>query len=241
MKRPKSILRVCLSACLGALAFASLQASATVIQYSTPSGASVGDGPVIANATFTTSTNLLTIVLTDLLINPKSVGQLISDLDFVLSGGQTTGTLSSSSGQQITVAGNGSFVLGSTGTTGWGLNNNVAGGLQLDALGFIGPAGLLIGPPGGATYAAANSSIAGNGPHNPFLNQTATFNIAIAGLSDTSTVTSATFSFGTTPGINVPGIPGPPSPPRVTPEPASIALLGIGLLAFAGSRRSRKS
>jgi hypothetical protein len=224
-----------------ALAFAAaLQASATVITFVTPTGATTGGGPVNASATFTTGAGTLFISLTDLQANPTDVAQLISDLDFTLSGGQTTGTLSSSSGTQINVAGNGTFALGSTGSTGWGLNNNVAGGLQLDALGFIGPAGLIIGPPGaGGTYSNANGSIAGNGPHNPFLNQTATFSLLIAGLNADSIITSATFSFGTVPGINVPGI--PQLPGGKIPEPASIALLGIGLLAFGASRRSRKA
>ena len=52
-------------------------------------------------------------------------------------------------------------------------------------------------------------------------------------------MTSATFSFGTTAGINVPGI--PQLPGGKIPEPASIALLGMGLLAFGASRRKRKA
>ncbi|HEY1458524.1 MAG TPA: PEP-CTERM sorting domain-containing protein, partial [Casimicrobiaceae bacterium] len=226
----------------GALAFAvALQASANVFTFATPTGSMVPvDGAVNASATVTTGAGTVTISLTDLLANPTSVGELISDFDFVLSGGQTTGTLTSSSGQQITVAGNGTTTLGSTGSTGWGLNSNVAGGLQLDALGFVGPAGLILGPPGaGGVYTNANPSIAGNGPHNPFLNQTATFTVTVAGVTTNSNITSATFSFGTTAGVNVPGVLQLPS--GKIPEPASIALLGIGLLAFGASRRNRKA
>lgn len=226
----------------GALAFTvALQANANVFTFVTPAGSMVPvDGAVNASATVTTGAGTVTISLTDLLANPTSVGQLISDFDFVLSGGQTTGTLASSSGQQITVAGNGTTTLGSTGSTGWGLNNNVAGGLQLDALGFVGPAGLILGPPGaGGVYTAANNSIAGNGPHNPFLNQTATFTVNVANVTAATNITSATFSFGTTAGVNVPGI--PQLPGGKIPEPASIALLGIGLLAFGASRRNRKA
>jgi hypothetical protein len=156
---------------------------------------------VSASAAITTGSGMVTITLTDLQANPKDIGQVLSGFSFTLSNGATTGTLTSSSAEQIIINSGGSFTLGSTGSTGWGLNNNVGGGLQLDALGYIGPAGLIVGPPGGAnTYSNANASIAGNGPHNPFLNQTATFTLAVAGVTSSTTVTGATFSFGTTPG-----------------------------------------
>jgi hypothetical protein len=77
-------------------------------------------------------------------------------------------------------------------------------------------------------YSNANGSIAGNGPHNPFLNQTATFNIAVTGVTAATTVTSATFSFGTVAGVNVPGTPGTPA----VPEPISSALVGTGLIGL---------
>jgi hypothetical protein len=191
-------------------------------------------GQVNASATITTGTNSVFITLTDLQANPTDVAQLLSDFDFVLSNGATTGTLGTTSGQEITVNSNGTFSLGGTVSTGWGLNNNVGGGLQLDALGFIGPAHLIIGPSGaGSVYSNANGSIAGNGPHNPFLNQSATFNITVAGVTAATTVTSATFSFGTVAGVNVPGTPGTPS----VPEPISSALVGTGLIGLFFLRR----
>jgi hypothetical protein len=227
--------RVSLLATLCVLAISVPMAQATVFTYVTPTGSSTGGGPVNASATLTTGTGSVTITLTDLQANPTDVAQLISDLDFVLSNGATTGTLTSSSGQQITVNSGGTSLLGSTGSTGWGLNNNVSGGLQLDALGFIGPAGLILGPPGGGgLYSNANASIAGNGPHNPFINQTATFAVAVAGVTATTTITSATFSFGTTAGVNIGGTPSTPG----VPEPSSLALGAtvIGMALFFGRR-----
>src|SRR5437868_2491420 len=173
--------------------------------FTTPLGSTTSGGSVNASASFDiTAAGTLQITLNDLQANPADVGQLISDITFKLSGGQSSGTLSSSSGQQIIVANGGSFTLGSTGATGFGLNNNVSGGLQLTALGFGGPAGLIIGPAGaGGSFSLANGSIAGNNPHNPFINQTATFTLSIPGLTTDETVTGVGFSFGTTPGIEV--------------------------------------
>jgi hypothetical protein len=175
------------------------------------------------------------ISLTDLQANPTDIAQLISDLDFVLSGGQTSGTLGTSSGLQRTVNSGGTFTDGATTTTGWGLNNNVGGGLQLDALGFIGPAGLILGPPGaGSLYSNANGSIAGNGPHNPFIFGTATFNLSVPGVTVDSTITSVTFSFGTTAGVNVPG----GRPPQEIPDGGTtLWLLGLALSGIAAAKR----
>jgi hypothetical protein len=232
------------SVLLGAgLAFAGV-AQGTVITFVTPTGSTVTDGAVNASATFTTSADTLAITLSDLLANPKSVGQLISDLEFTLSDTSlTSGTLSSSSAQEVTVNPDQTFTLGGTVDTGWSLTSNGGGAFTLDVLGTaIGPAHLIIGPPGGTTYSNANGSIAENGPqrpHNPFLNQTATFTLSIPGLTDTATITDVTFSFGTTPnaaGSTVTGTPSP-SPPPTVPEPRGLALLSLGLLALVFARR----
>jgi len=221
---------------LAGASFLAVNATANTVTYSTSSGATESGGNAVnATATFTTSANTLSISLTDNLSNPTTVAQLISDLDFVLSSGQTSGSISSSSGLQRTVNGDGTYTVGSTVSTGWGLNNNVAGGLQLDALGFIGPAGLVIGGPGaGNKYTAANSSIAGNSPHNPFLYGTINFTLTIAGLTANDTVSSAIFSFGTTAGDNV------TSHASVPDGGTTAALLG-GALTAAGLLRRKLS
>ena len=204
--------------------------------FTTASGATSGGGSVNASATFDiTAAGTLQITLNDLQSNPGNVGQLLSDLTFVLSGGQTSGSISSSSGQQVSVGSGGSITLGATGSTGWGLNNNVSGGLQLDALGFVGPAGLIIGPAGSSTYSGANSSIAGNVPHNPFINQTATFTLNIPGLTTDETVKSASFSFGTTAGDEVAGVVGPGI--TVPDGGTTSILLGCALTGLALMRR----
>jgi hypothetical protein len=231
----RRILTVCLLMC----AFAATS-QANTITFVTPAGATIGGQPVAASATFTTGAGTLSITLADLLANPTDVGQLISDLFFTLSNGSTGGILTSSSGQEITVTGTGAFTLGPTVSTGWALSPS-GGGMLLNVLGTpIGPAHLIIGPPGpGGTYGTANGSIAGNGPHNPFLNQTATFTITDASITAATNVTAATFSFGTTAGSNVPGVPSVPVPEQPTLISLGVALLFLGALSRTWRRLPR--
>jgi hypothetical protein len=202
----------------------------------TPTGSTAGGQPVSAQAVFTTSMNSLTIVLTNLQANPTSVIQNLSDLGFTLSTGQTTGTLASSSGMERTVNGDGSFTDGPVVSTGWKLSTSP---FELDdlAAGAAGPAHWDIGPPDGSgNYSNANGSIAGNKPHNPFLAGPVSFTLDIQGVTDATTVTSATFSFGTTSGVIVPGAPQP-----FVPEPSSLVLVGVAIagLAVRHGRRRR--
>jgi hypothetical protein len=174
---------------------------------------------------------MIDVTLTDLQANPTSVGQLLSDLSFTLGGGGSLSgaSLSSSAGQEITVNSDKTFTLGSTVSTGWGFKTSGTTIATLDVLGTsTAPEHLIIGPPGpGSMYSNANGSIAGNKPHNPFLNGSVTFVITGAGITSSTTITSATFSFGTTPGMNVSGTP-------TVPEPSASLLLGLGILGLMG-------
>jgi hypothetical protein len=76
-------------------------AHADSVTFVTPSGSTSGGQPVDAWATFVTGHGTVAVTLTDLEVNPTSVGQLISDLDFVLSNGSTVAFLASSSGPEI--------------------------------------------------------------------------------------------------------------------------------------------
>lgn len=208
-------------------------AMANTITYVLPSGATeMGGNPVSAQATFTTGAGTLTITLQNTLSDPLTVAQNISDLFFVLSSGQTSGTLSSSSGMERKVAADGTYTDGSMVSTGWALGPSGSGFL-LSVLGTKeAPAHTIIGNPDASNiYGSANNSIAGNKPHNPFLAGPVTFVLDIAGVTVDTSITSVTFSFGTSEGDNVPGIP--------TPEPASLLLLGSGLLAVAGTVRRK--
>jgi hypothetical protein len=202
--------------------------------FMTPSGSSVSDGSVSASATFAVSTGEIVITLSDLLVNPKSVGQLVSDLQFSLSGVTGTSTLTSSFANMIFVAANGSTVAGTPGSTGWGFGSFQSGLIVCvvcpSGITSTAPNQLIIGPPGpNGVYSAANSSIAGNGPHNPFLNQSATFTILNSTINASTLVSNVVFSFGTTFGSNV----------SATPELGTFALFGTGLLALAKFARRR--
>ncbi len=205
-----------------ALGMAASSSEAAIITYVTPGGSTQGGQPVNASATIATGTGIITVKLENLQSNPISVIQNLSDLLLTFSNSVGTFGLSGSSGQEVTVAAGGAFTLGATVATGWNLSSPLSNQLYLNVLGTaIGPAHTIIGPPGGPNYSAANGSIAGNGPHNPFLSQSASFTIAAAGVTDNTTVTGVVFSFGTAAGNDTPG--------STVPEPGTLLLSGIGL------------
>ena len=78
----------------------------------------------------------------------------------------------------------------------------------------------------------SEASIARNGPHNPFLSESATFFLNVPGVTADSTINSAMFSFGTTAGVDVHGVHG-----EIVPEPATLSLLAFGGLAMLRRRK----
>jgi hypothetical protein len=195
---------------------------------------SAGNAPAVA--TFTTSAGSITVTLVNDDVNPVSVGENVSALRFDVSTGNggVASYLSSSSGAERTVAGNGAFSDGSSVATGWAFARSGATTISLDVLGAggSGPAHTLIGlPDSGGSYSAAKGSIAGNGPHNPFLANTITFNITDPAATSASQITNVCFQFGTTDGANqVAGI----DPPVSVPEPASVVTVWTGLACVFG-------
>ena len=114
----------------------------------------------------------------------------------------------------------------------------------LSGAGHAGPAHTLIGAPAADNkYDAAGGSIKGNGPHNPFLNQTATFNLNVLGVTADTTITSVCFQFGTTDGQNL--ITPPPHtnliPSVPLPAAAWMGMSTLGAMGAAAKIRRRRS
>jgi hypothetical protein len=214
-------------------------AQADLFSFATPTGATTSGGPVSATAGFNTMANSISITLTNLQANPTDIAQTLSDLVFTVGGGAslTGSSQTGATSQEITVNSGGTFTVGPTLTTaaavGWPYSSTATVGTLnvLTGPGHAGPAHEIIGPPGsGGTYSNANGSIAGNGPHNPFLNQTASFTITGPGITAATTITAVTFSFGTG-NETVTGIP--------VPEPATFSVAACGAIAFIAYGWSR--
>jgi hypothetical protein len=190
------------------------------------------------------------IALTNMLANPTADGQLISGLDFVISGATGPGTLTGASGLI-------SFVNPSTGTYTAGVQQNLTkpyphnpdGGKstwslvsqgELTTLSGKKPEYLIIGPDNlghyspslGGHYSASNSSIL---QHDPVVLGTGTFDLTIAGVTAGSKITGVFFEFGTD-GQRLPGDP-PGLVVNAVPEPSSFALGGLGIILALLFRR----
>jgi len=207
----------------------SLTMASTVV-YQTPTGSVSGGQSVSATASITTNADgTISVTLTNLFANPTSAAQLLSDLYFTLdvAPGSALSTTTTPTASLIDLFGDSTVGVA---IDPWTLTSS-GKVIHLDSLPGD-PDQTIIGP---GPYTNANSSLTGD-PHNPLINQSATFSFAVSGVTASTNITAATFSFGTVTGADVVGevcSTDCGSTTQATPEPTSMFLVGGGML-FAG-------
>ena len=228
----KSVIACCMAlmalpACARTFSFAT---SVPTVGDSNNPGSSV---PVDAEATFRVSAGSMYVTLVNLEQNTYSVGQDISSILFTINNGSSilslsSGNLAASSGNEVTVLSSGAVSEPvATSLTHWAAGSDSSSGPSYltDFTGQQMPQ-TIIGPATSGNYATVNGSIGGNSPHNPFIQQQASFTIKDAGILSTATVSDVTIGFGTTSNGATSA-----NTAKTLPEPGSFALIGIGLLS----------
>src|SRR3569832_2073878 len=222
-------------AAFGLLAITHVTAKADPISVCTGAGCSTTN----VTGTIVAGNGTVTITLNNNLTNAQviSVIQNVSGVYFQVSGynGGAVSLSASNSTQSTNISGGNGVLAGAVNPTGWaaGHSGSTITACVICAFGISSPAGpdqTLIGGTGSGAYANANGSISGNDPHNPFLVGTLTLTLVVPGVTVNSTFSNVVIQFGTT---------ATPPETQQVPEPASMLLLGSGLIGAAAGFRKR--
>ncbi len=194
-------------------------------------------GNAAAVATFSTFAGGITVTLVNNDVNPTSVAENVSALVFDVSTGNggAGSSLSSSSGLERTVAGNGSFSDGALVNTGWVIGTSGSSIISLDVLsgsGHAGPAHTLIGNPDSSdSYSNANGSTPATDPTIPS-SRTRSRSTSPILRPQPKHDHERQLPVRPTDGSNL--VRGIDPPSLAVPEPASLGMAGIGLASVFG-------
>jgi hypothetical protein len=201
------------------------------LTYATPNGSTDSGGNVDAQAVFSLTGDVLTIQLSSLEENPSDVYQLVSGLEFDVTGG-TKATLGSAMGVTTTIGSTGSYSPsnGKQNLPNWSLASSSGSSIDLSTFGNNSPYDMIIGPDNKGGFSGSGKySNGGSSIHNePVVLGTATFTITVNGLNSLSQLSDVQFDFGSMPscdtvcGVKV-------NTPTPVPEPATI-ISGLLLL-----------
>jgi hypothetical protein len=207
----KTKLLLGLFAGIGMCALAAQPASA--LTQTLTAGGTSGGQPVSASATFVTSTGSLSVTISNLLSANQiiSSSQAVSDLIFTLSNAPGTNTTNTATGTLANIN-DATGAVEPTGGTSPGRWIGVGGGtfsivgntITLEALGGATPSQLIL--PSAASFPNSNAGLRTN--FEPYVVGPATFTLALSGVTAATSITSASFSFGTLPEAII-GVPGP--------------------------------
>jgi len=197
-------------------------------------GASVGY-TVDVQAVLVTSANQLTVTIYNYTLteNTREVNQVITGVRF---SGAAAGTLISGTGHTANIGSDKTYT--GAGPTSlvvtddrWTFNSNfLSVWPSQPSLGIIGIGLSDTNTLASGTYTNATSSIAGNGPHNPFVLQRADFVISVADMTANSVISNFEFHFGTS---QTQGFFGG-TQINAVPEPSTTALASIGIIGMFG-------
>jgi hypothetical protein len=227
MKRVKVSLRWLTALALAGALFSPSTACADLwIASGTGTG---GDGPISGSANFTISAGQIQVVVTNLLSATASLnqGEAVSDVKFTISdapgalGGTTAaGQLVNldSSGNVTDISGTPDHWISNT-TGGFGISGKT---ITLEAIGN-GNSNQMVLPSSAGPY-NVNPGITS---HNPYVDGPATFTLSLSGVTASTKITAVQISFGTSPDTTLDAT-------QVIPEPSTLAIAGLGTLAFVG-------